>query len=1072
MAEQQEPVRRMVALKILKAGMDTKEFVARFEAGRQALALMDHPNIARVLDGGATASGRPYVVMELVKGIAITDFCEQHQLPTGERLRLFMKVCAGVQHAHQKGVIHRDLKPNNVLVTLHDSEPVPKVNDFGIAKALGQKLTERTLFTRFEQLIGTPAYMSPEQAEWNGLDIDTRSDLYSLGVLLYELLTGSTPLEKETLARAALDEMRRMIREVEPPKPSTRLEAGLRGQKSEVGGRKAEVSSISRPAAPEPQLPDSASLRRRLHAVRGDLDWIVMKALEKDRTRRYETVNGLARDVERHLNGEPVVACPPTQAYRAGKFIRKHRVGVAAVSGVALVLVVGLVLVLVGFAQVRRERQRAREEAAKANAISDFLREDLLAQGSPMNATNRDVTVREVVDRAAAKIAGRFTNQPVVEAAIRQTLGQTYLFQDQYAAAEVQLQRAFETYTRTLGPEHEDTLKALDFLVASKTGQGKFSEAEPLVRHFVETCRRTKGPVDRATLHSLFSLALWYDQQGRADDSVPIYRELLEKQRQVYGRESVKNVEIMNNLANDYNFLGRPREAVSLFEETLSICRRDNGPMYSFTTALRNLGLHYVFYGDYRRAAELLKESVDVDRLVWGPQNPLTLMGMSLLSHAYGAIGSWKACVSLCREGAQCTNELKLWKDFTYQGAVAALLVGDTNAFHEFAGRLAVQFAATTNADWARATAEICLLTPDALPDLQPVFRLAELATKSDDVPQMNQIARGMAEYRRGHLDEASRWFEAPRRGCAPSSAASQAGYFCAMIHQRQGDNASARANLDEAAQQLAAYLRSGLYWDWHEYGRVVAVRAEAERLILGREVSTLLGPAELESGRKHWAPVHQRLAQATTYTRRERWKEASAECLAAQQESVFTWDTALNAEGDLPRAMGITFLLAKDRQSRDRLSRSLFRFLEEHPDPFLACDVVEICLAAPDAATNAVFRKAITWSAPLEGTSNRVNLVRMLMAYRAGRFDEAVERAKAAERSEGLAVQGATQLFRAMSLAKLGRTDEGRQAFQAAEARLGPEIAKPHSDNWCDLGLCQLALDEAYQLFGIAPPK
>jgi eukaryotic-like serine/threonine-protein kinase len=241
MAEQQEPVRRMVALKIIKPGMDTREVVARFEAGRQALALMDHPNIARVLDGGATDSGRPFFVMELIKGIPITEFCERHQLPIEARLQLFMKVCAGVQHAHQKGVIHRDLKPSNVLVTLHDGEPVPKVIDFGVAKAIGQKLTERTLFTRFEQLIGTPAYMSPEQAEWSGLDIDTRSDLYSLGVLLYELLTGTTPLEKETLARAALDEMRRMIRETDPPMPSTRLETGLRGQTAEVGGRRSPV---------------------------------------------------------------------------------------------------------------------------------------------------------------------------------------------------------------------------------------------------------------------------------------------------------------------------------------------------------------------------------------------------------------------------------------------------------------------------------------------------------------------------------------------------------------------------------------------------------------------------------------------------------------------------------------------------------------------------------------------------------------------------------------------------------------------------------------------------------------
>ena len=325
MAEQVEPLQRKVALKIIKAGMDTKEVIARFEAERQALALMDHPNIAKVLDAGATEAGRPYFVMELVRGISITDYCDQKALSTAERLQLFIQVCHAVQHAHQKGIIHRDLKPSNVMVTLRDGEPVPKVIDFGVAKALGQKLTEKTLFTGFAQMLGTPAYMSPEQAELSGLDVDTRSDVYSLGVLLYELLTGFTPFDKETLAKVALDEIRRIIRETEPPKPSTRLQT--------LGDRLGEVAK-HRHAEP-------AALSR---LVRGDLDWIVMKCLEKDRARRYETASTLARDLEFHLKHQPVLAAAPTVGYRLSKFARRHQaimlrsavaflIGVVAVTG-------------------------------------------------------------------------------------------------------------------------------------------------------------------------------------------------------------------------------------------------------------------------------------------------------------------------------------------------------------------------------------------------------------------------------------------------------------------------------------------------------------------------------------------------------------------------------------------------------------------------------------------------------------------------------------------------------------------------------------------------------------------
>jgi eukaryotic-like serine/threonine-protein kinase len=307
MAEQQSPVRRKVALKVIKPGSDTRQVIARFEAERQALALMEHENIAKVLDAGATDSGRPYFVMELVRGIPITEYCDKNQLPPRQRLELFLQVCRGVQHAHTKGIIHRDIKPTNVLVTLHEGVAVPKVIDFGVAKATGQQLTDKTLFTRFAQMIGTPLYMSPEQAEMTSIDVDTRSDIYSLGVLLYELLTGVTPLDQERLKQAAFDEVRRIIREEEPPRPSTRL--------STMGEEAQRTISAQRRSGPK-QLGQ---------LVRGELDWIVMKALEKQRNRRYETANGLARDIENYLHDETVEACPPSRMYRIHKFVKRNR---------------------------------------------------------------------------------------------------------------------------------------------------------------------------------------------------------------------------------------------------------------------------------------------------------------------------------------------------------------------------------------------------------------------------------------------------------------------------------------------------------------------------------------------------------------------------------------------------------------------------------------------------------------------------------------------------------------------------------------------------------------------------
>ncbi|HEV8067662.1 MAG TPA: protein kinase [Planctomycetaceae bacterium] len=370
MAEQVSPVRRRVALKIIKPGMDTRQVIARFEAERQALALMDHPNIAKVLDAGATDSGRPYFVMELVRGVQVTEYCDKNNLSVQERLELFIPICQAVQHAHQKGIIHRDLKPTNVLVTLHDGTPVPKVIDFGVAKAMNQQLTDKTLFTSFAQMVGTPLYMSPEQAEMSGLDVDTRSDIYSLGVLLYELLTGTTPFDSKRLNKAAIDEIRRIIREEEPPKPSTRL--------STLGDTRTTIAAHRRI--------DPGRLNQ---LIRGDLDWIVMKSLEKDRTRRYETANGLARDVQRYLADQPVEACPPSAVYRFRKFARRNRVALTSIAFIALALVGGIVTstwLAVRARQAEAVAQSARDQEAKEREAAEHAREEAQRQRAAAEA--------------------------------------------------------------------------------------------------------------------------------------------------------------------------------------------------------------------------------------------------------------------------------------------------------------------------------------------------------------------------------------------------------------------------------------------------------------------------------------------------------------------------------------------------------------------------------------------------------------------------------------------------------------------------------------------------------------
>jgi len=610
MAEQQEPIRRKVALKIIKLGMDTRQVIARFEAERQALAMMNHPNIAKVFDAGTTETGRPYFVMELVQGVSITEYCDEDNLSTKDRLALFIQVCHAVQHAHQKGIIHRDIKPSNVMITQRDGAPVPKIIDFGIAKATNQKLTEKTLFTRYAHLIGTPAYMSPEQAELSDLDIDTRSDIYSLGVLLYELLTGTTPFSEEELRKAGYLEMQRVIREQEPAKPSTKL--------STLGET---LTGIAQHRGCTPDL-----LRR---AVRGDLDWIVMKSLEKNRVQRYETANGLAEDIRRHLGDEPVTAGPPSGLHRMKKFMRRHRALVAGAATVMVVLSGGIIASTI-FAL------RAEREAKIAKAVSAFLNEDLLAAVDPEKAKAPEVTVRYILDAASENLEGKFEGSPLAEASVRQTLGETYRKLGEYKTAESHLARTLQIRQEQLGKEHPETLDSMNNVANVYEAQGRYDEAEQLHSKVLEIRRRLLGEEHPSTLASMNNLARVYCAQGRYGEGEQLHVKTLEIQRRVLGEEHIDTLKSMNNVANVYAERGRNDEAEQLLVTVVETQRRVLGQEHPETLGVMyNLATVYAYQGRHEEAESLFIKMLETQRRVLGEEHPDTLGVMNNLASVY-----------------------------------------------------------------------------------------------------------------------------------------------------------------------------------------------------------------------------------------------------------------------------------------------------------------------------------------------------------------------------------------------------------------------------------------------------
>jgi serine/threonine protein kinase len=675
-AEQAEPVRRKVALKVIKPGMDSSQVIARFEAERQALALMDHPNIARVLDAGATESGRPYFVMELVRGIPITDYCDQNQLAPKERLELFMSVCQAIQHAHQKGIIHRDIKPSNVLVTSHDGKPVAKVIDFGVAKAIHQQLTAHTIYTNFAQMIGTPLYMSPEQAEMSGLDIDTRSDIYSLGVLLYELLTGTTPLERKRVVQAPYDEVRRLIREEEPPKPSLRLSSSD------------SLVSIAAQRHTEP-----AKLPR---LVRGDLDWITMKALEKDRTRRYETANGLARDIQRYLSDEPVEACPPSAGYRLRKFAKKNRLAITTAAALALLLLAGITVSswqalratraesdanaaakaerqakadaeeqkenalhsAAREAEQRKQADTAKKEAeakeAEANAVVKFFEDKVFSAGRPKGEAGGqgyDVKLRDAIKAGLPALGTSFRDQPLVEARLRMTLGTTFFSLAEWGQAAEQFEQAHALFTRYRGPDDPDTLTSMHNLASSYETLGRHAEAFKLREQTLAARKRVLPPDHPDTLKTMMNLANSYANLKSQAEALKLREETLAIMKRVLPPDHLDTLKCMHNLAASYSELNREAEALKLCEETLAAARRVL-PADNRTKLFIMFGLarQYGVLGRHAEALQLFEETLAAQKRVLPPDDPDTLTTIGRRAFSYAALKGHAAAVKLNEE--------------------------------------------------------------------------------------------------------------------------------------------------------------------------------------------------------------------------------------------------------------------------------------------------------------------------------------------------------------------------------------------------------------------------------------
>jgi non-specific serine/threonine protein kinase/serine/threonine-protein kinase len=598
LAEQTAPVKRRVALKLIKGGMYDATALVRFQNERQSLALMDHPAIAKVFDAGATPDGQPYFVMEYVAGVPITDYCDEKKMKIADRIELFIQVCDGVQHAHQKTIIHRDLKPANILVVEIDGKPLPRIIDFGLAKGTVPEFIGAAQFTVIGSFLGTPGYVSPEQADPAIQDVDTRTDVYSLGTVLYVLLTGSLPFDGDRWRKRPIDEALRQLREEDPPRPSTKA-----GQQDDSTKIVAEARGTE--------------AKQLVSMLRGDLDWIAMKAIERDRQRRYATPAEFAGDLRRYLRNEPVQARPASLLYRARKYTRRHRVAVAIASLLTVVLVSFVGLQTVQLRRITRERDRA-------DRIAEFMT-GIFKLSDPNERVGNEVTVREVLDKASQDIDKGLAKDPLLQAQLMHVMGNAYLNLGQYCRAQSLYERGIQVSGSAEGQQSRDTLKTMHDLAWVLMQQGHLSEAESLERKVLKMQRHEFGADSPDTLGTLSELAFTLCEEGNCKEAVELNTEVLQKQARVLGPETEGTLITMDNLAINLDGAGRPADAVKLEQQALAIhFRVDGRDNLGTVNAMTNLAGFYRDLEQYDESEKEFRDALEIETRIFGPGQPET----------------------------------------------------------------------------------------------------------------------------------------------------------------------------------------------------------------------------------------------------------------------------------------------------------------------------------------------------------------------------------------------------------------------------------------------------------------